>query len=162
MCESGLTNLRKYPPHHHQLQPGPLTTPAPTRTIGRMEISLNNSSHVVYSKFWPNHPNVAAQFALVFCLLLCSFGRSASCTLLTDVEPSAVFCCWGMWSRPNSAWWVFLFQCLDLLFSNVKYKMWTMFQENLFVKGKPRNGQNNGKLIFMYIHEWNMTLCPKC
>lgn len=68
--ESEETNLRKYPPHHHQLRPGPFITPAPTRTAGRMETSLNNSFHVVYSKFWPCQLHVAAQFSHVFCLLL--------------------------------------------------------------------------------------------
>ncbi len=84
---------------HHQHQPEPLRQ-------GRM----NPCFHVLYTKFWPHHLNVAAEIEphqtrqRFSNLLLSSFGESVwivssvSCSYLTGAAHGVVFvvfCCWS-------------------------------------------------------------------
>ncbi len=63
--------------------------------------------HVLYTKFWPYHLNLAAEIEThqtrqrFSNLLLSNFGEpvrivdSVSCSLLTGALPGVLFCCWS-------------------------------------------------------------------
>ncbi len=88
------------PLHHHQHQPELLRQ-------GRMDPYF----HVLYTKFWPYHLNVAAEIEThqtrqrFSNLLLSNFGElvrivaSVSCSELTGAAPGVVFCC----CRPSAS-----------------------------------------------------------